>query len=83
MNEFKVKLNSIARVKKFLEVVSVMNEDVDIIVGRYIVDAKSALGIFSIDLTRVLTVKVHTTDPATCEEFRQKIERFIVDGESR
>lgn len=83
MNEFKVKLNSIARVRKFLEVVSVMPEDVDIIVGRYIVDAKSALGIFSIDLTRVLTVKVHTTDPATCKEFRQKIERFIVDGESR
>ena len=65
MNEFKVKLNSIARVRKFLEIVSVMHEDVDIIVGRYIVDAKSALGIFSIDLNRVLTVKVHTTDPAT------------------
>lgn len=56
--EFKVKLLQIDTVKKFVELTIPSSCDIDIMVGRYIIDGKSILGIFSIDLTRVLSVKI-------------------------
>ena len=51
MTKVKIMLDSIAAVKKFVSVVSMYDFDVDLASGRYAVDAKSIMGIFSLDLS--------------------------------
>ena len=60
MVELKVKIATIDDVKKFVNAVSKYDFDVDLISGRYAVDAKSIMGIFSIDLSKELVMKAHT-----------------------
>ncbi|MBD5081728.1 MAG: HPr family phosphocarrier protein [Ruminococcaceae bacterium] len=62
MVECKVKINTINDVKKFVNAVSLYEFDVDLISGRYAIDAKSIMGIFSIDLSKELIMKAHTDD---------------------
>ena len=52
-----VNLNSIEKVKGFSALVQHMDEDIDLVSGRYTVDAKSILGIFSLDLSKPIEVK--------------------------
>ena len=47
-----VDLNSIDKVKSFVKVMSQIEDNIDLVSGRYIVDAKSLLGIFSLDLSK-------------------------------
>lgn len=65
MVELKVKINSIDDVKKFVSTVTKYDFDVDIVSGKYSVDAKSIMGIFSIDLSKELVMKAHTNDSET------------------
>lgn len=60
MTELKVKIETINDVKKFVTKVSSFDFDVDLISGRYAIDAKSIMGIFSIDLSKELLLKAHT-----------------------
>lgn len=53
--------------------------DIDIIVGRYIIDAKSIMGIFSVDLSRELVLKISSDDVEECKEIREKLKAFIVE----
>lgn len=65
MVEFRVKINSIDEVKKFVGIVAKYEFDVDIISDKYSVNAKSVMGIFSIDLSNELVMKAHTNDEET------------------
>lgn len=78
MNEVEIKLNTLKKVRNFSEKVATMEEDIDIIVGRYVVDAKSVLGILSIDLNRVLRLRIHTTDIERCKEFQNEMKEFFI-----
>lgn len=60
MVEYKVKISTIDDVKKFVNAVAKYDFDVDLISGRYAIDAKSIMGIFSIDLSKELVMKAHT-----------------------
>ena len=60
MVECKVKISTINDVKKFVNAVAKYDFDVDLISGRYAIDAKSIMGIFSIDLSKELVMKAHT-----------------------
>ena len=60
MKTFKVIINSINDVKNFVNIVSKYDFDIDLISDRYVVDAKSIMGIFSLDLTKPIKVEVHT-----------------------
>lgn len=62
MKTFKVQINSIGDVKNFVNIVSKYDFDIDLISARYVVDAKSIMGIFSLDLTKPIEVQVHTDD---------------------
>ena len=59
MIEYKVKIDTIDGVKKFVTAASKFAYDIDLISGRYAVDAKSVMGIFSIDTSKVLTSCTH------------------------
>ena len=70
-----IRINAINDVKDFVSIVSGCPYDVDIISGRYAIDAKSIMGIFSLDLSNDLELKIHSDD---CGDFLDEISRFIV-----
>ena len=59
MREVKIFLGTIERVKDFVNEVSHLECDVDIVSGRYVIDAKSIMGIFSTDLSKPVNVRIH------------------------
>jgi len=71
-----ITLNTINDVKRFVNTVSRYDFDVDLISGRYAVDAKSIMGIFSLDLTKPITMELHNDN---CAEFLAEIKDFIVE----
>ena len=76
MIEYKVKIDTIDGVKKFVTAASKFAYDIDLISGRYAVDAKSVLGIFSIDTSKVLTMVAHTDDTS---ELEAALSDFIIN----
>ena len=70
-----VYLGTIEKVKAFVDSVSKLECDVDIISGRYIIDAKSIMGIFSLDLSKNVTVRIHADGPRA-EEALKTIRQF-------
>ena len=74
-----VMLRSISDVKKFVSAACAQPYDIDILSGRYVVDAKSIMGLFSIDLSKPIRVEVHGTG-ADAESFRKSVEDFIVEA---
>lgn len=74
MKTMEIILNSIDAVKNFVNIVTVYDFDVDLISGRYVVDAKSIMGIFSLDLSKPIKVEIHCDD---CAEFVEKLQQFV------
>ena len=59
MKTIKVSLNSIERVKKFVNDINHFDTDFDLVSGRYVIDAKSIMGIFSLDLSKEIDLNIH------------------------
>ncbi|MBQ7372010.1 MAG: HPr family phosphocarrier protein [Blautia sp.] len=59
MKTIKISLNSIDKVKAFVNEISKFNCDVDLVSGRYVIDAKSIMGIFSLDLSKPIDLNIH------------------------
>lgn len=59
MKEATILLQSIEDVKEFNRIVAVYDGDVDLVSGRYVIDAKSIMGIFSLDLSKPINIQVH------------------------
>ncbi len=75
MSDFKsvnIRLRSVDDVNEFVALASLNQGDVDIRCDRYVVDAKSILGILSLNLKKVLTVDIYAGD------LEEKIEKFLV-----
>lgn len=70
-------LNTINDVKNFVELANRYDFDVDLVSGRYAVDAKSIMGIFSLDLTKPIQVEAHTEGDNT--KFFEDIKNFITE----
>jgi phosphocarrier protein HPr len=73
---FNILLKSINDVKDFVNIVNKYDFDVDLTSGRYIVDAKSIMGIFSLDLSKPIKVEVHNEN---ADSFIHEIQSIIVD----
>ena len=76
MKKATIMLATINDVKNFVSEVSLCDYDVDLLSGRYAVDAKSIMGIFSLDLSKPIKLEAHTDDAS---EFFAQIKEFIVD----
>ena len=59
MKTVKISLNSIDKVKAFVNDVTKFNTDFDLVSGRYVIDAKSIMGIFSLDLSQPIDLNIH------------------------
>lgn len=76
MKKTTIMLATINDVKNFVSEVSLCDYDVDLLSGRYAVDAKSIMGIFSLDLSKPISLEAHTDDAS---EFFENIKQFIVE----
>ena len=62
MKKVSIKLDTINDVKNFVNAVTAFECDFDIVADRYVVDAKSIMGIFSLDLSKPLALHINTDD---------------------
>lgn len=62
MQKVQISLNSIDKVKSFVNTISQYDYDFDLISGRYVIDAKSIMGIFSLDLSKPIDLSIYTDD---------------------
>lgn len=76
MKKFKIMLGTINDVKEFVNAVSKYDFDVDLVSGRYAIDAKSIMGIFSLDLSKEIELQAHCEN---CDAFLAEIKKFIID----
>lgn len=72
-----IKLDTINDVKNFVNTVSKYDFDVDLVSGRYAVDAKSIMGIFSLDLAKPIKVEIYSDN---CQQFLDEIKGFVQEA---
>ena len=75
MKTCQIKLTSIQDVREFMEVVTRCDFEIDLCSGRYVVDAKSIMGIFSLDLMSAITLTAHTDNS---DKLFSELNKFIV-----
>ncbi|HAK58165.1 MAG TPA: PTS sugar transporter [Lachnospiraceae bacterium] len=78
MKTVNVSLNSIDKVKDFVNEVTKYNAEFDLVSGRYVIDAKSIMGIFSLDLSKPIELNIHSEN-GNIDEILEKLKPFIVD----
>lgn len=82
--ELKINLNGIEKVKKFVNEINKTTCDCTIVSdsdkesNRYIIDAKSIMGIFSLNLDKPLTLKIHTDDEMIINQIENNIKEFKI-----
>lgn len=60
MKTITISLNSIDKVKSFVNEITKFDSDFDLVSGRYVIDAKSIMGIFSLDLSKPINLNIHS-----------------------
>lgn len=73
-HEIDIKFNSISEVKDFVDIVAGFKFDIDLESGRYVIDAKSIMGIFSLDLNKSIKMVAYTDDPT---ELKKAISEYL------
>lgn len=77
MKTIQVSLNSIGKVKSFVNSISQFDFDFDLISGRYVIDAKSIMGIFSLDLSKPIDLAIHTDD--NIDEIMEMLKPYLIE----
>ena len=79
MKTVKISLNSIDKVKTFVNDINRFNAEFDLVSGRYVIDAKSIMGIFSLDISKPIDLNIHNTD--NLEEILAVLEPYLAKDE--
>ena len=78
MKTVSISLNSIDKVKAFVNDISKYDFDFDLVSGRYVIDAKSIMGIFSLDLSKPIDLNIHA-DGAALDSVMEIIDKYTVE----
>ena len=78
MKTVRISLNSIDKVKSFVNDLTKFDVDIDLVSGRYVIDAKSIMGIFSLDLSKPIDLNIHA-DGAALDNVMQIISKYTID----
>ena len=76
MTSVKISLSMAEHVKKFVNIVNKYPYDIDLRSGRFVIDAKSILGIFSLDLSRPIVCEIHSEK---CEDLLAELKAYTID----
>ena len=77
MKTVQISLNSIDKVKSFVNDITKFDYDFDLVSGRYVIDAKSIMGIFSLDLSKPIELAIHTE--TGLDEIMEVLKPYIID----
>lgn len=77
MKTVRISLNSIDKVKAFVNDVTKFDTDFDLVSGRYVIDGKSIMGIFSLDLSKPIDLNIHCEDDT--EAILEVLKSYIVE----
>ena len=77
MKTVQISLNSIDKVKSFVNVITKFNNDFDLVSGRYVIDAKSIMGIFSLDLSKPIELNIHENE--NIDDIMNALAAYIVE----
>ena len=77
MKTVQISLNSIDKVKSFVNAITQFEFDFDLVSGRYVIDTKSIMGIFSLDLSKPIELVIHAEDHL--DEIMDILKPYIVD----
>ena len=77
MKTVKISLNSIDKVKSFVIDITKFDYDFDLVSGRYVIDAKSIMGIFSLDLSKPIDLNIHVED--NVDEIISSLSPYIIE----
>ena len=77
MKTVHISLNSIDKVKAFVNEITKYDNDFDLVSGRYVIDAKSIMGIFSLDLSKPIELNIHSE--TNVDEILNILAPYIVD----
>ena len=78
MKTVQISLNSIDKVKSFVNAITQFEFDFDLISGRYVIDAKSIMGIFSSDLSKPIDLAIHTTSEDEVDSIMEILKPYLV-----
>ena len=77
MKTVQISLNSIDKVKAFVNDITKFETDFDLVSGRYVIDAKSIMGIFSLDLSKDIDLNIHAED--NVDSILETLKPYIVE----
>ena len=77
MKTVQISLNSIGKVKSFVNAITQFDYDFDLISGRYVIDAKSIMGIFSLDLSKPIDLTIHTDE--RLDDIMEVLKPYLVE----
>lgn len=78
MKTLKISLNSIDKVKAFVNEISKFDCDFDLVSGRYVIDAKSIMGIFSLDLSKPINLNIHA-EGADLDAILAVVQAYVIE----
>ena len=77
MTTVQIMLNSIDKVKNFVNDITRFDSDFDLVSGRYVIDAKSIMGIFSLDLYKPINLSIH--NEAELDNIMETLKPYIIE----
>ena len=77
MKTVQISLNSIGKVKSFVNAITQFEYDFDLVSGRYVIDAKSIMGIFSLDLSKPIDLTIHTEE--SLDDVMEVLKPYLVE----
>ena len=79
MKTVHISLNSIDKVKAFVNDITKFDNDFDLVSGRYVIDAKSIMGIFSLDISKPIDLNIHNVD--NLDEILEQLSPYLITEE--
>ena len=76
MKRIQISLNSIDKVKAFVNDITKFDNDFDLVSGRYVIDAKSIMGIFSLDLSKPIDLSIHAEE--NLDEILETLKPYMI-----
>lgn len=77
MKTVQISLNSIDKVKSFVNTITKYDNDFDLVSGRYVIDAKSIMGIFSLDLSKPIDLNIHADE--NIDEIMEMLKPYLCE----
>ena len=80
MKKVTIKLQSIQDVRDFVNLMTTQTIDIDLSSGRYVVDGKSIMGIFSLDLSKPLELDIHLNDESELAPIMEALKPYLTEA---